>query len=105
MFSYFFNKNLCDVPDFKGNEWFENFQKWLGPMGFYALFYECPNGLPDWFVETGITAICGIDSPRGDFMHAVIAQGKEVLHDPHPDQDGYDKLIKDFIIIARKICF
>ena len=35
----------------------------------------------------GLHVLAG-GSPRGDYLHAVVARGSEIVHDPHPSRVG-----------------
>lgn len=75
-------------PDELGHLWTGRLDAWLEPRGLYALHfdildrerYDRANLWPKGFY------ILGGMSPRG--AHAVVAQGKNVVHDPHPNREG-----------------
>jgi hypothetical protein len=77
--------SIEDVPSFcaKGDGWFQDFQDWLRRHGLYAVMLKHEDGWsPDGFY------ILSGKSPRGDFLHAVVAQGADIVHDPHPSRAG-----------------
>lgn len=74
---------LESIPDFSRMEWLDELRRWAEPHGFYPLCFSLdtnwrPPGL----------YILGGQSPRGDFLHAVIARGSDIVHDPHPSRAG-----------------
>jgi hypothetical protein len=89
-----------DVPIFvEVKNWWGEFLSWLKPRGYYALCYhlkDCDKSVLD---DYEINILSG-KSPRGDFLHAVVANGSKILHDPHPSRDGIGEL-SDFIIIVK----
>jgi hypothetical protein len=85
--------DLAEVPYFMGDEpdeaddkWFARLDEWLKPHGFYAM---CLRADSEWKPK-GLNILSG-KSPRGvkdDDMHSVVADGTELVHDPHPTRDG-----------------
>ena len=114
-----FELKLHDVPHFAlypadydpdtdpladhGPLWYRALRKWTFP----AFDWECinhevplgerivPKRTRDPVIGLGI-----IQSPRGRFKHHVVVGGVflEVLWDPHPNQDAYDKQVESFIV-------
>lgn len=91
---------ITDVPYFMDEsegraKWHEQLDAWLEPRGFYASHFvivdleraEMPRG---HFILVG-------RSPRGD--HAVIARGRDVVHDPHPSRDGL-LVVEGFVLLV-----
>jgi hypothetical protein len=74
---------LEQVPHFGANDWVEHLTKWLATRGYYPIVCTLPT---DWR-PAGLYILAG-KSPRGDFLHAVIARGDEIIHDPHPSRAG-----------------
>lgn len=71
------------VPWFNGApDWFEALLTWLRPQGYYAFVmpYDENGYVPEGFY------ILGGDGPRGG--HAVVARGRQIVHDPHPSRTG-----------------
>ncbi len=56
---------------------------WLRPRGLYPLCFQ----LDTAWRPPGLY-ILGGKSPRGNFLHAVVALGDDVIHDPHPSRAG-----------------
>ena len=77
---------LDAVPYFmgRGGEWFTYFEEWLQPHGYYPVCFNDANYRPQ-----GLYILSG-KSPRGDFLHSVIARGLDVVHDPHPSRAGVE---------------
>jgi hypothetical protein len=69
---------FCDKPD-----WLCVLNAWLRERGLWAMCYVYETSL----VPPGFW-IMGGKSPRGDFLHAVVMRGSEMVHDPHPSRDG-----------------
>lgn len=73
---------VSEVPWFLGHDdWYAAFAAWLRPHGYYPVTVPwsaewCPEGY----------YILGGRSPR--HSHAVVARGREIVHDPHPSRDG-----------------
>jgi hypothetical protein len=75
-----------DVPYFMGSDgegWFDRLSVWLSERGLYALYYDTSDRNTYW--PDGYY-ILGGESVRGP--HAVVAKGKDVVHDPHHSRAG-----------------
>jgi len=78
--------------DPNGEKWFDRFEAWLRPYGFWAIFLRLAGPNDDW-APAG-WCILGGQSPRAragredDDLHTVVAFGREVRHDPHPSRKG-----------------
>ncbi len=75
---------LEEVPHFGDTTWVATLAVWLAPRGLYPIIATLPND--DWR-PAGFHILAG-KSPRGDFLHAVVARGAEIVHDPHPSRAG-----------------
>jgi len=83
---------LDAVPDFMPfDDWTVRWNTWLRPMNLAIMHCTLPQDPEE--VQTfrqmcmpGYT-IPSADSPRGDWMHAVVAFDGEVVWDPHPRRD------------------
>jgi len=85
---------MGDKPPGEPEEWFAGFLAWLRPLGYWAIPLSVGNG---WRPE-GLCILSG-KSPRGSFLHSVVARGTDldVVHDPHPSRAGV--LTKDDVVI------
>ena len=50
-------------------------------------------------------SLAGIESPREDVRkagvaHSVVAYNGKIVHDPHPNKDGYQQKILDWILLV-----
>jgi hypothetical protein len=80
------------VPYFMhhGDGWWDAFLAWLAPRGLDALCFELPaSGDAAVWYPRGFHVLSG-KSPRGDHTHSVVARGRDVVHDPHPDRTGVE---------------
>jgi hypothetical protein len=92
--------DIADVPYFMGTDdepddlWKKRINRWLAPRGFSFMhlktdgkrFAQWP---PGYFILMG-------RSPRG--LHAVVAKGGKIVHDPHPSRAGL-KSIDGFVVL------
>lgn len=91
---------LDEVPNFCAiaSNWFAEFNLWLRERGLYALALDLSN---EWRPE-GLHILSG-PSPRGaggeDELHSVVANGRDVVHDPHPSRAGLTGF-KDVILLV-----
>ena len=79
------NLTIEDVPHFGAEDWFDRLNDWLAPRGYYAMCFTLPT---EWR-PPGLYILAG-KSPRFTTLHAVVARGNEVIHDPHPSRAGVD---------------
>ncbi len=85
--------SIEDVPNPHDKDWWDQWLAWLRPRGLYLV--EASGG--DW-LPPGYSILVG-KSPRGDFLHAVVAYNGEIVHDPHPvggglrTREAYDLLV------------
>jgi hypothetical protein len=77
---------LDDVPCFHGENWLERYNEWLKDKNLCLInvLYLNAEGQPN--VPPGYS-ILAADSPRGDYLHAVVCLNGEVVFDPHPQRD------------------
>jgi hypothetical protein len=69
---------------------FENVNAWLAPLGFSYFEVATPEALPEilWAaVPSGFWIAVG-PGGRETTNHAVVMQGREIVHDPHPSRAG-----------------
>lgn len=88
---------LAEVPHFvavEGDDWWLAMQAWLQERGLQAVHFEVAGkDLSELWEPKGFTILTG-DSPRGDFLHAVIGEGFSMIHDPHPSRAGLRNVIE-----------
>ncbi len=86
---------IDDVPFFGADSlWFQRFADWLAPRGLYPMCIQYNSEhIPVGFY------ILGGKSPRGDFLHAVVANGRTIVHDPHPSRDELGSRVDCTVII------
>lgn len=72
------------VPHFAASEgdWAAEMIEWLRVQQYG--FVNLTNQAKPW---PGFHLLSG-KSPRGDFLHTVVARGDQIVHDPHPSRDG-----------------
>ncbi len=82
-----------DVPNFHGADWWGQYQEWLVARGWrLRVWYHNTWGKPKGY------SIMSGKSPRGDFLHAVVAYDGELRWDPHPDRTGIET-VEDYIVL------
>lgn len=88
--------DLEDIPHFVQEQEFgsgKNFlletEAWLVERGLWLLNKQLPEGSSWRGPGTGYFILSG-KSPRGDWEHAVVSLGGEIVHDPHPSRAGLD---------------
>jgi len=87
-----FEVDLDDVPHCTeeegtaGDSWIEYEarlnREFFNPRGFMSVIIDANAG---WVPST--YAVLSAKSPRGDWEHAVVWNGKEIEYDPHPKRD------------------
>lgn len=94
---------LEDVPLFYNDEginnWYDKFDNWCKENGYWASYYSIEDMGDDWCPDD--YSILSGQSPRGDWLHSVVAYGNEIVHDPHPDKSGIISRL-DWIILGKK---
>jgi hypothetical protein len=85
---------MGDKPPGETNDWFRGFLDWLRPRGYWAIPLQVGNG---WTPE-GLCILSG-KSPRGDWLHSVIADGLSVAHDPHPSRAGIETMVDVVVLV------
>ena len=81
--------DLAAVPYFMDDEdkWWDFFSSWLRPHGMWAVCFELKR---DGWVPEGLHILSGT-SPRAEKpedKHSVVADGRRIVHDPHPSRAG-----------------
>jgi hypothetical protein len=78
------------VPDFTTfDDWTVRWNKWLRPMNLAMMHVTVPTeGFKEWSQQCmpGYT-IPAVASPRGNWLHAVVAFDGEIVWDPHPARE------------------
>lgn len=97
---------LEEVPHFcADNRWPFNFHEWLNERGLFFLEVSfAEHGIDARADYMGYHLIAG-PSPRGNFLHSVVALNGEMVFDPHPDRTGLAGDLKDWLfgfLIERK---
>jgi hypothetical protein len=93
--AYLLGLPTSDVPDFEQagpNAW-EQFYSFISDHGFTAEMFPPTVDIDGDYLASGYTT-------RGT-SHMVVMRGGELLHDPHPSNDGL-KLVQVMWLIARK---
>lgn len=78
---------LEEVPYFMDSpNWWDSFLEWLETRGWTALSLPLVDSS---MVPPGLHILSG-QSPRFTrrSLHAVVAKGRKIVHDPHPDRAG-----------------
>jgi len=78
------------VPNFcLYDDWYHRVNKFLAPMGLcYIEMAIDSRGLYYSLIDSNTYyVLCG-KSPNYDCLHAVVAQGTEIVHDPNPSNKG-----------------
>ena len=79
--------DINEVPGFFSDDegtWREKMGAWLVARGWGHL---CITGAPPKMLGPALSIVSG-KSPRGDWLHATVWRGCELLHDPHPSRAG-----------------
>jgi len=84
-----------DVPFFGADElWWTRFSEWLEARNLYAVCLKHRAGR----APVGYHILSG-KSPRGEFMHSVVAKGEDIVHDPHPSRANIQDRVDCIIIV------
>jgi hypothetical protein len=87
--------NFCGEPE-RNERWYLDTDRWLQRYGYRIIGFSFPDAsLIEMAVEPGTYLIVTGKSPRGEFLHSVVAeylggQQWEIVCDPHPSDDGLD---------------
>jgi hypothetical protein len=85
--------NIEEVPRFHNDTWWVELRKFLYEKGYTAKLLKITDRYPQEFY------ILNGRSIRGR-LHSVVAFGKDIVHDPHPDKTGLE-VREDLIVITR----
>jgi hypothetical protein len=91
--------DIADVPNFcegHADGWFSRMGAWLRERGLAAFWFKGPplESLADVYV------IVSGQSPRGDYLHATVWRGSEMVHDPHPSRAGIGEVSDTIVLLA-----
>lgn len=86
--------HFVDIDEQGGENWWSHTARWLGERG-YAMY----GSLKD--IDTDEYQLVTGKSPRGNFYHVVVYQNGNMIHDPHPSNDGI--LSEDSFVVIRKL--
>lgn len=80
-----------------GKQWWDQFLDAIRPFGYTAIQYS--NGQDGYpaIEPKGYHIASGI-SPRG-FYHATVALDGKMVHDPHPDRTGIDRIRRFYLML------
>lgn len=94
-----FELPLEEVPEFDFEEgWYEQFVEWcLTEFGLQPIDISADS---KYFKPMGWHMING-KSPRGDWNHAVVAYGGEILHDPFPEGGGKLEDVQSYTVFIK----
>lgn len=85
---------LADVPTFNVG-WEQALSDWLRPRGWAYLLIDGP---PPEMLGEAYSIVSG-PSPRGDYLHATVWRGRELVHDPHPDRTGLVSVTDTIVLL------
>lgn len=91
--------DIDEVPSFFSDDsgtWREKMGAWLVERGWGHL---CIAGPPPEMLGPALSIVSG-KSPRGDWLHATVWRGRELLHDPHPSRAGLEGEPVDTIVLV-----
>jgi hypothetical protein len=86
---------LDSVPHFLGDGWFDQWLDWLKQFNLTLINLVVS---PDWQPK-GYT-ILAADSPRGEWLHAVVCLNGEIVWDPHPLREMGVKRWKEWTVFT-----
>lgn len=90
---------LITMPDHRNldNEaWWQVWYDWLRPRNYNLMNFKAGG---EW-TPLGYS-IAGVQSPRGDWLHAVVALDGKPVHDPHPARDSLTAEIKEYTMLYQ----
>ncbi len=85
-----FEVPLADTPQGLGRDpigAIRRINDWLAPRGL-SLVAHTYDARKAWLPPADPWVILQGRSPRGEFLHATVGRGGEVIHDPHPSRGG-----------------
>lgn len=91
---------LKNVPHFMlERDWITAFDSFLARFGLVSVTLDADQ-VSGW-KPTGFHLIGG-KSPRGKFWHNVVGHNGEIVHDPHPSNDGL-RTIRDYTLFVATL--
>jgi len=92
--------DLLDIPEITQDEWWLQLEAVLLGKGFFPVYVDEKQILKG-YVPKG-THLAGIDSPRSGLgLHSVVIEDGVIVWDPHPDQDGYGRPLRDITLLVK----
>ena len=81
---------ISSVPNFcLYHDWFQRVNEFLEPLGLCYIEVDISaSGLMYGLLNNNNFYVLSGKSPNYDCLHAVVAQGDVIVHDPHPDNKG-----------------
>lgn len=101
-----FNVSLAEIPQFHPmrderedptvvGEFWRNFERWLESKGFIAIRFDRDPKFDCLYLASGM-------SSRG-CLHMVVYRAGELIHDPHPSDEGINSVEDAWVLIPRDI--
>lgn len=92
---------LSEVPNFGASgKWFSETWNWLLDRGMASIYDGPGSGIQ----RPNCYHIVSGKSPRGDWGHACVSLGTELVHDPHPSRAFLAGPVEDsWVIVPREI--
>jgi hypothetical protein len=87
--------DLSEVPEFSVVSQFMLFMRFMRTHGMQPVAYQIDN----FHYPYNAYYLLWGKSPRG-INHSVVAYNGEIVHDPHPDSDGLDKIEMGVVFIT-----
>lgn len=92
-------RDLSRTPSFSGPDWWDEWQEWLSHLGLH-LEATWTDGrvhlgqLPceGYAIAVGLSPRGGVNEAGRPIYHAVIFEGRRMVHDPHPSRDGIEDI-------------
>lgn len=92
-----FNIPMADVPNFAAEkQWFKSFREFICAKG-YVINSRVKTADGELHVPTGLHLVSG-KSSRG-CEHMVIYKNGKLFHDPHPSNEGIEKVLEFWMLL------
>jgi len=107
-FASIFEIPLEEIPNFVDvkESWWKGVVDWCAEHGVFPFPVDVEQSKKSgWGLPPGYTILSG-KSPRGDWLHSVVARGGTVVHDPHPSCAGLEDIQEClvFIVLDPALC-